>query len=362
MEEQMNSLLISVILPVYNVEAYLGTCLESICRQTWENWEIICVDDGSVDKTLEVAQRYAETDQRIRVYQQTHGGVSAARNLGLLYALGKYVLFVDGDDWLNSDMFRILVEAAEKTQADLVVCSARVMEHEKEVLDGGADWLKASLAVRSHMADLKNEAERWKIMEEPGTWPFLWNKLIRRDVLERNAIRFSNGLALGEDGLFVQILCQYINTIIYVPDTLYCYRWQRKDSATMRLGAQKESQVKEHMKVFQKMLEFWWKREQQKTVAPYILIWSWSFLYQHFVCLPGNAQREVAEEFHRLSVEYGLTEYAQCIRKRDQAAFWDMNYTEKRRSDLDCWIRRIKYRIQNKLRLKCKEKIYEINM
>lgn len=127
MQETGKQPLISVILPIYNVETYLGKCLESIRGQTWENWELICVDDGSTDHTWDLTQRYAEIDRRIRVYQQKHGGVSTARNLGLSYAAGKYVLFVDGDDWLNLEMLRVLAEEAEKSRADMVVCSARIL-------------------------------------------------------------------------------------------------------------------------------------------------------------------------------------------------------------------------------------------
>ena len=121
--------------------------------------ELICVDDGSNGfRAWDLTQRYAEIDWRIRVYQQKHGGVSTARNLGLSYAAGKYVLFVDGDDWLNLEMLRVLAEEAEKSRADMVVCSAaRIMENEKEVQDGRADWLKKSLAVRGHMVHLENE-------------------------------------------------------------------------------------------------------------------------------------------------------------------------------------------------------------
>lgn len=362
MQETGKQPLISVILPIYNVGTYLGKCLESICGQTWENWELICVDDGSTDHTRDLAQRYAEIDRRIRVYQQKHGGVSTARNLGLSYAAGKYVLFVDGDDWLNLEMLRVLAEEAEKSRADMVVCSARIMENEKEVQDGRADWLKKSLAVRGHMVHLENEKERWRILDESGTWPFLWNKMIRREVLEEYSIRFSSGLALGEDGLFIQIVCQYIDTIAFVPDVLYYYRWQRRDSATMRLGQQKENQFMEHMKVFREMLKFWQKQGKLERLTPYILIWSWSFLYQHFVCLSGKEQKNAAEKFHHLSTQYELSKYTWCIQKRYQAAFQDMDYTVKQRSGLNCWIRHIKYRVQNKLRLRHEEDIYEINM
>ena len=114
--------LISVILPIYNMEPYLARCLDSILGNTYQNLEILCVDDGSKDRSLEILQRYAEKDYRIVVIAKENGGVSSARNAGLDRMTGDFVCFVDPDDFVHPQFFELLMKAQEKGNADLTVC------------------------------------------------------------------------------------------------------------------------------------------------------------------------------------------------------------------------------------------------
>ena len=115
--------LISVIIPVYNVERYLAQCLDSVIRQTYENLEIICVNDGTRDSSREILGHYAEKDCRIVVIDQENQGLSGARNTGLLYTHGKYVMFVDSDDWIEPDMYLDLIQEMEKAHLDMIKCA-----------------------------------------------------------------------------------------------------------------------------------------------------------------------------------------------------------------------------------------------
>lgn len=114
--------LVSVIVAVYNIEEYLPRCVDSILAQTYEKLEIILVDDGSTDKSGRICDEYAEKDSRIQVIHKKNGGLSDARNAGMDIATGEYIGFVDGDDWIDRDMYRAMYEACEKENAQIAAC------------------------------------------------------------------------------------------------------------------------------------------------------------------------------------------------------------------------------------------------
>ena len=123
--------LISIIIPVYNVERYLAQCLDSVINQTYPNLEIICVNDGTTDSSGQILEQYAQKDGRIVVIVQENQGLSGARNTGLKHVHGKYIMFVDSDDWIELETCEDAVIAAEKHNADLVMWSyVREFEHE----------------------------------------------------------------------------------------------------------------------------------------------------------------------------------------------------------------------------------------
>lgn len=113
---------ISIIVPVYNAEKYIDQALQSISRQSYQNLEILLIDDGSTDNSLSLCESLAKKDERIIVYHQENAGASAARNKGIELATGKYIMFVDGDDWIEANMLEVLYEQAEKYQADAACC------------------------------------------------------------------------------------------------------------------------------------------------------------------------------------------------------------------------------------------------
>ena len=115
--------LLSVIIPVYGVEKYIAECLESVMQQTYKNLEIIVINDGTVDNSAIIAKEYTCLDNRIKVYDFDNGGISVARNRGVAIAKGKYIAFLDSDDWIEPNMYRDLVEEMEKQQLDMIKCS-----------------------------------------------------------------------------------------------------------------------------------------------------------------------------------------------------------------------------------------------
>lgn len=143
----MNPPQISVIIPVFNVEKFLPQCLDSVTGQTFADIEIICIDDGSTDKSPEILSRYADRDPRIRIISRTNGGLSAARNAGLKIARGKYIFFIDSDDWIEPNTLEKLFAAAENTGADLTCvhfCAFAETDNDKQQANGKQSYFDQS--------------------------------------------------------------------------------------------------------------------------------------------------------------------------------------------------------------------------
>ena len=126
----MNSIKVSVIIPIYNEESHLQQCLDSVLAQTLQEIEVLCVDDGSTDRTPEMLQAYASKDTRVHVFRQQNQYAGAARNLGMKYARGRYLSFLDGDDYFEPDMLEKMYQAAESEKLDIVICKSLQYDEE----------------------------------------------------------------------------------------------------------------------------------------------------------------------------------------------------------------------------------------
>lgn len=224
---------VSIIVPVYNAEKYLGYTISSIRRQTYKNIEVILINDGSADGSLQICNNYAAIDPRIRVIDVQNGGVSAARNRGLAEAAGEYVQFVDADDVIHADMTRRLVEVMETYQKDLVVCGFRMimlddrLEKTGQVLFSSSELGKECVLSRDGF--FQNMAYiLWKIclLEES------WNKIYRREIIKKYQILFPQEISLGEDFCFNMDYFQYINGVVFIEEQLYYYLNTGEDTLT----------------------------------------------------------------------------------------------------------------------------------
>lgn len=200
--------MISVIVPVFCVEQYLEKCLDSIIEQTYQDLEILLIDDGSPDGCGEICNRYAIADPRIRVFHSANQGLSAARNLGLSNAKGSYIGFVDSDDWIEPKMFERLLTTIEENKADIAVCG-RVMEFpdKKEIIIPSVGVMDREDAVKA-LALLK--------VRNP-----VWDKLWKRECFED--IRFPIGRVYEDIATTYRIFLR-INRVVCIPDSLYHYR------------------------------------------------------------------------------------------------------------------------------------------
>lgn len=218
---------VSVIVPCYNVEPYVDECLCGLAGQTLRSLEIICVDDGSTDGTLERLRRWREKDERLRIISQPNAGVSAARNAGLDAAEGKYVGFVDPDDRVEPEMFSRLLAEAEKNDADAVVCGYReFVERDGTVVREGG-WSPEDEFYAEEKVEQFRRGSSWCRCVGP-----VYNKLIRRSLVEKHALRFVVGLKEGEDLAFLLMLLPFAPRLLTLSDRPYHYRRERPGSAT----------------------------------------------------------------------------------------------------------------------------------
>ena len=183
---------VSVVIPIYNVSKYLPKCLDSLVNQTLKNIEIICVNDSSPDNSLQVLEEYASKDQRIKIINQPNAGPGIARNNGILAAKGKYVGFIDPDDWVDLDMFEKMYNTAEINQADLVECG--VITHDER---NGKTKKKLNLYPITNISFNWNEYSDYVFHGITAAW----NKLCRLDVLKREQIAFADARC-AEDQIF----------------------------------------------------------------------------------------------------------------------------------------------------------------
>lgn len=206
---------VSVIVPVYNGETYIGRCIDSIINQTYRDLEIIIVDDGSHDDTYEICKGYEQQDDRITVYRRENEGVSAARNYGLQKATGTYVQFVDADDYLKKSTTKLLCRKMEKENAGMVVCSYM--------------RLIGRFAIPSDFLELPGNytAKEYLIhtLKDPGHhyYGVVWNKLYRNDVIKKQKIQFRRDVTLGEDFIFNLEYMQCVKKISVILGNLYYY-------------------------------------------------------------------------------------------------------------------------------------------
>lgn len=201
--------MLSVIIPAYNVEKYIERCINSVLNQYLKNIEIIVIDDGSKDKTSDICLKISENNKNIIYKKVQNGGCSAARNLGISMAKGKYIAFLDSDDWVDSDMYINMIEEAEKNQADIVICGFKKLDENKNLLS------TVKIPKRNNKNEYIDCTTEW--FASPC------NKIYKRDLLEKNNIRFLLNIYTGEDMFFNFISFFYSKNIISLDEPYYNY-------------------------------------------------------------------------------------------------------------------------------------------
>ena len=210
-----NTPLISIIVPVYNVEKYLSKCIESILHQTYNNWELILVDDGTPDNSGKICDEYALKDYRIKVFHKANGGVSSARNLGLEKASGNFIMFIDSDDWISENCLEISLDEINKDNLDAIQFGFIEVFPEKE-----------NPKIKKTTAILNGE----EYIQTSSFNVSVWGGVYKKEIIDKYQLSFPTQLKLAEDQFFVLNFLKYTQRIKYLDIALYYYL-QRADSA-----------------------------------------------------------------------------------------------------------------------------------
>lgn len=214
----MQNKMVSVILPVFNAERFLPQCLDSILRQTYQEWELIAVDDGSKDRSLEILKSYEKRDDRIHIISKKNEGVSIARNVALSQVRGEYIYFVDSDDIVMQDALSILIRTLECNNATFVKSDfLPINEHGKQLFINK----KQGIRRRYEGKIIDSEMFYSKILMDEF---FLWTCLFRRDIIEKNKIRFIPHCRLMEDAAFIVEYLLHSSRNVYKDACVYGYR------------------------------------------------------------------------------------------------------------------------------------------
>ena len=224
---------ISVVIPIYNVELYLPRCIDSIIKSTYEHLEIICVNDGSTDRCLEILNEYKHLDPRIVVINKPNGGVSSARNAGLAAATGDYVALIDSDDWVSKYYFEVLLYFAEKYKSDISIC--RFIRTDTSTEDLPIDLATINSYVTSGLKMLD---------DDPVTHGYVWARLYKRSVIERQC--FSGVKVLDDAAFNFDVLASFESITCCVCDAKLYYYFRAPNSMMSGFGSESIRQVTEY--------------------------------------------------------------------------------------------------------------------
>ncbi|WP_323735635.1 glycosyltransferase [Methanosphaera sp. ISO3-F5] len=248
---------VSIIIPVYNVEKYLDECLKSVINQTLKEIEIICIDDGSTDNSLKIIEKYAKEDSRIKIISKKNEGQAIARNLGIDHAIGKYIGFVDSDDFIDKDMFKKLYEKAIQKDLDIVMCAVKTYDDitKKENTN---DWYYSLKCFDNFKKPVFNHWHTLEFTNEISVTPI--NKLYNKNFLLNKNIKFPENIIFEDEVFFYNI---YLNAIrmSVIEEPLYTYRINRYGST---VTSNSDNNYKDIVKVFKHIRDIFIKKDRLK--------------------------------------------------------------------------------------------------
>lgn len=277
---------VSVIIPVYNAEKYIVDCLDSICQQTYEDLEILVIDDGSTDETVSLLRRYAEKDLRVHPFYNTNHGVSYTRNFALDRCKGEYVSFVDADDVVASDFISQMVYDLEEANADMAAVAVQ----------------KASIMSKEEFTKGKStvfENEDILIQLFGAYEGFLCNKLYKKSLLQRNHIYLEPGIFVCEDLLFNAEYLLHCKKVIYNDGKKYFYR-QDINSASNRLDNPKWFEARKAYQKILRLLQSYPKAYQQAAFGYAMFLCAAKYRLSFIADENGKLREQIAVEWRRI--------------------------------------------------------------
>lgn len=240
--------LISVIVPCYNLAGYLEKCMDSILGQTYENLEVIAIDDGSIDETPQILAKYAKKDHRVIFLHQENAGAGKAVNKGIELAQGEFLAFVDNDDWIELDMYEKLHKALVVNNANMSVCNFNL------VYDNNTDFCYSPM--RNEVVDIENNVFGYFCSHCACPKPnnYMWTRLYKADIIKKSDVRLEE-FRLGADTLFNFKLLPYIKRTAFIQDGLYNY--VQRNNSSVYTAAKKENIAKVYADGFDALADYY---------------------------------------------------------------------------------------------------------
>ncbi len=302
---------ISVVVPVYNVEDYLDWCLASLEDQTLKDIEIIAVNDGSTDASPDILRRYAEKDKRMKIIDKENGGLSSARNAGILAATAPIVCFLDSDDRFTPDACETIVNAFgndEGTPVDVVTFGARCYPEE-----GGYPWMIEHLSPR----DIEYSPFDADVIFKEMSRPFAWRTACRTDFLKDNGLFFDEDVKFGEDQVFHFAIYPRSKKTRLISDKLYDYRLSREGSLMSKVNVDSEKKMLEHVKIMRAIFSDWKAAGLLERYGREMADWTIEFAGYEILSIPSDKRGAVASSFRAFLREYWTEEQIKAMELPD---------------------------------------------
>lgn len=253
---------ISIVIPIYNAEDHLQRCVDSVLNQTEKNIEIILVDDGSKDNSIEICKNYLNQDKRVQLIHQENSGVSAARNRGIEQACGEYIGFIDSDDWIEPNMYECLLREANQASADIVICDARTVYEDGKIQADTITQLSGNRILQ------KSEFTPSLLLEMAGSaWRCIYKNHRYNDKLQKQkTILFPLGVKFSEDRIFNLYAFGQANKICYIKKAFY-NRYMNEKSTVHRFHQDYFEACKKSMDGIEQAIRYAWEdnNELQKV-------------------------------------------------------------------------------------------------
>lgn len=234
--------MVSIIVPVYNTEKYLHRCIDSVLAQTYKDFELLLIDAGSTDSSGAICDEYAKKDGRVRVFHKENGGLTSARNAGLVVASGEWIMHVDGDDWIAPDMLQQMLQRADAEGIDVVIGDFAFTFPDREEIYVASDW------------DENKKASLNRYIS--STWTCIWGCIAHKSLYDKYKLYSPNGITYCEDFHLIIRLCYYAKKVVNVHYPFYYYR-QQEGSVMHNLNKRTEQ---DEQWVYQDIIRFF--REQ----------------------------------------------------------------------------------------------------
>lgn len=348
---------LSIIMSLYNVELYMRTAIESVLNQNLKEIELICINDGSSDYSLQTAQEYATIDDRVKIisYEESKGQ-AYARNRGIDIAQGKYIGFVDGDDWIEPDMFEKLYEEAEKNQTEVSFCAAALYDEMMQKVDFSNAYYNLSL-IPSSFDNRVFDGEDLKGLLTGCINVALWNKIYRTDFMNDNRIRFPEYF-IYEDMPFFYDVCFKAKRMSLIRDYGYFYRINRSGSTMSKIGLK----VLDRVEMVALTYEMFKSLPYFEEIKTKVNTWIIDDLFHRYTLVDSRYRKEffflMKKLFKNLDLNgVDIEELSQCYCYKEYQNCVNLKYDDFQRTLVNTYVQAKK--IENELRSEMKSSNYK---